>query len=94
VHSTTSEAKRKVQEIVDSSFHQRHKERCDRIKDLAASPFKSDKEHGQLLRRMQKAEDVKQLFRKLKALRTTDQRHGVTRIEIPLHSGNDPEDMS
>jgi hypothetical protein len=86
------EAKRKVQEIVDSSFHQRDKERSDRIKDLAASPFKrSDKEHSKLLCRMQKAEDVKQLFRKLKALRTTDQCHGVTRIEIPLHPGHDPK---
>jgi hypothetical protein len=41
---------------------------------------------------MQKAEDVKQLFRKLKVLQTTEQRQGVARIEIPLHSGTDPKE--
>jgi hypothetical protein len=57
---------------------------------MTSSPFKSDKEHSQKLRRLQKAEDLKQLFRKLKALRT-DQRQGVTRVEIPLHPGTDPK---
>jgi exonuclease III len=85
------EAKRKVQDIVNTSFPQRAQERLDRITELISSPFPSDKTHGQLLRRLQKAEDVKQLFRKLKALRTSDQRHGVTRIEIPLHPGTDPK---
>ena len=85
------EAKRQVQEIVNTSFPQRAQERLDRITELMSSPFPTDKAHGQLLRRLQKAEDVKQLFRKLKVLRTTDQRHGVTRIEIPLHPGTDPK---
>jgi len=80
------EAKRQVQEIVDSSFKQRDKERRERIQDQAASPFKTDKVHGQLLRCMQKAEDVKQLFR------TADHRQGITRIEIPLHPDTDPKE--
>ena len=73
------------------AFKQRDKERRERIKDLASSPFKADKEQGQRLRRLQKAEDIKQLFRKLKVLRTTTQRQGVTRIEIPLHPREDPK---
>ena len=84
-------AKRKVQDLVKSSFPQREQERRERIQELSVSPFPSDQEHSKLLRRLQKAEDVNQLFRKLKALRTTGQRQGVTRIEIPLHPGTDPK---
>jgi exonuclease III len=82
------EAKQKVNEIVKSSFSHREKELRERIQVMTSSPFKSDKEHSQKLRRLQKAEDLKQIFRKLKAFRT-DQRQGVTRVEIPLHPGTD-----
>ena len=84
-------AKRKVSDLVNSSFPTRDVERRNRIQDLAMSSNKSEKETVQILRRLQKAEDIKQLFRKLKALRTTDKRQGVTRIEIPLHPGTDPK---
>ncbi len=79
-----------MKELVQNSFPQRDKEQRERIKALAASPSKSDKEHCQKLRRLQKAEDIKHLFRKLKALQVNE-RQGVTRIEIPLHSGTDPK---
>ena len=39
------EAKQKVKELVQNSFPQRDTEQRERIKALAASPFKSDKEH-------------------------------------------------
>ena len=86
------EAKRVVKELVDTSVHQRDNERRERMKDLSSSPFKTDRDHGQRLRHLQKAEDIKQLFRKLKMLRTPEQRHRVTRVEIPLHPGDDPKE--
>jgi hypothetical protein len=86
------DAKRAVQDIVDSSVQHRQTERHERIKELSSSPLKNDKEQGQILRRLQKAEDIKQLFRKLKVLRAPHQRQGVTRIEIPLHPDEDPKE--
>lgn len=86
------EAKRAVKEIVDKSVQHRDQERRERIKELSSSLCKNDKEQGKILRRLQKAEDIKQLFKKLKVLRDPHQRQGVTRIEIPLQSGEDPKE--
>jgi hypothetical protein len=80
-----------VKDIVDNSVGQRESERRERLQDLSLSPSKNAKAHGQRLRRLQKSEDIKQLFMKLKVLRTTHHRQGVTRIEIPLHPGDDPK---
>ena len=74
-------AKQRVNEIVKNSFPQRDKESRELIKVLSASPQKSDKAHSITLRKLQKAEDIKHLFRKLKALQA-DKRQGVTRIYI------------
>ncbi len=86
------EAKRAVKDIVDASVQHREKERRERIRDLSVSPFKTNRAQGQILRRLQKAEDIKQLFQKLKVIRLSNQRQGVTRIEIPLHPGDDPKE--
>ncbi|KAI2489362.1 hypothetical protein MHU86_25235 [Fragilaria crotonensis] len=71
------EAKQHVKEIVKQSFPQRDKERRELIKVLSASPRKSDKERSTTLRKLQKAEDIKQLFKKLKTLQVNE-RQGVT----------------
>ena len=85
------EAKRIVRDVVDSIVQHRQTENRERIKALSSSPFKSDKAQGQQLRRLQKAEDVNQLFQNLKVLRAPNQRQGVTRIEKPLHPGEEPK---
>ncbi len=85
------EAKRVVKDIVDNSVCQRENERHERIKDISSSPSKNAKAYGHRLRRLQKSEDIKQLFMKLQVLRTPHHRQGVTRIEIPLHPGDDPK---
>ena len=79
---------------LDVSFSRRDEERRERMAALAMSPFKADKAHGHRLRCMQKAEDVKQLFKKLKAIQQDDARHGVTRIEIPLQPVGDPKECT
>jgi hypothetical protein len=85
------EAKLEVQTIVNGSFAQRDSERRERILDLEASATPRDKKSATILRRLKKAEDIKELFRKLKPLCTNDIRKGVTRIEIPLHPAADPK---
>ena len=85
------EANRSVEEKVKASFVNREQERRDSIAALAKSPFPADKAQAQKLRQIQKAEDLDQLFKKLKAVRKTDMRKGVTRIEIPIHPTTDPK---
>ena len=85
-------AKSEVKAIVSQSFARRDNEREERIKALD-SPFTStnDKKTAQRLRHLRKAEDVKNLSRKLRVLRATHAHQGVTRIEIPLHPTQDPK---
>jgi hypothetical protein len=85
------EAKREVNRIVKDSYAQRDAERQERIRDLEASISPTNKKSAKRLRRLQKAEAIKELFRKLKPLRDPDSRKGVTRIEIPLHPEADPK---
>ena len=85
------EANRSVEEKVKASFTNREQERRDSIAALSKSPFPADKAQSQKLRQIQKAEDLNQLFKKLKAVRKTDTRKGVTRIEIPIHPTTDPK---
>ena len=70
------EANRKVDDIIQASFATRDQERRARITALEQSPLRGDKEHCQKLRQLQKAEDIKQLFQKLKTVRQNDVRKG------------------
>ena len=85
------EAKRDVKRIVKDSYAHRDAEQRQRIRDLEASISPTNKKSAKRLRRLQKAEAIKELFRKLKPLRDPDGRKGVTRIEIPSHPETDPK---
>jgi exonuclease III len=78
-------AKVTVRDIVSASYQTRDEERRRKIETLEASQANADRKTALRLRRLKKAEDIKQLFRKLKMVRTKNNRRGVTRIEIPLH---------
>ena len=80
-----------VRRIVTDSFKQRDVERNERIRSLEDSNQKSDKTHAKLLRRLRRAEAIKQLFDKLKYARTRGVRQGIAMIEIPRHDGVDPK---
>ena len=84
-------AKLDVKSIVKNSFAQRDTERRERIRELETSTSPTHKKCAKRLRRLQKAEAIKELFRKLKPLRDPDSRKGVTRIEIPCHHDDDPK---
>jgi hypothetical protein len=85
------EAKSAVKHIVKDSFAQRDSERRERIRELEESSSPTDQKSAKILRRLRKAEDIKELFQKLKPLRNPEARKGVTRIEIPLHPEDDPK---
>ncbi|KAI2490946.1 hypothetical protein MHU86_23634 [Fragilaria crotonensis] len=93
--SECSAAIRKVESsikaIIAESYERRDQERQRKIAALETSGKQSDKESATRLRHMKKAEDIKQLFRKISGVRKNKLRQGVTRIEIPLHPDDNPK---
>ncbi|KAI2512752.1 hypothetical protein MHU86_1540 [Fragilaria crotonensis] len=85
------QAKADVRQIVKESYSRRDAERTQKIKDLETSALASDHTSAKRLRRLRKAEDVKELFSKLRKLRNPGTRQGITRIEIPDIPGADPK---
>ena len=85
------EAKKMVSDLVRDSVERRDEERNRKIKSLELAGDAADKTHAQYLRKIKKAEDIKNLFRKLKYVRKKQDRTGVTRVEIPRQDGTDPK---
>ena len=85
-------AKQTVCNIVQHSYSHRDNERTERIRELEASVVSGDQHTARILRRLKKAEDIKQLFQKLQQVCLSGQRKkGIVRIEIPLHPEDDPK---
>lgn len=87
------QAKREVKEIVATSFQQRERERepKQKIMELELSGSVRKTAQARLLRRLQRAEEIKAMIAKIRAARTSGSRHGVTSIEIPVHPDEDPK---
>ena len=77
-------------EIIKTSFERRDKERNRRIQELEASIVRGAKDQATRLCRLRKAEAIKRLFDKLRYLRNSKARQGITRIKIPVHQDADP----
>ena len=86
-------AKREVSEIISRSFTTRESEREEMIARLEAdiTDTKKSKAKARILRNLKKAEELRKLFLKIKTLRQTQQRNGITRIEIPTDPTDDPK---
>ena len=85
------EAKQHVKEIVAESVQRRDDELARKLKHLEQSESNADRDAARKLRRLRKAEDIKNLFKKLKYVRTKEERRGVTRLEIPKDPTDDPK---
>ena len=84
--------KEQVRTLADSSFEQRDKERDELIEKLDQSGLSSDKTRATILRKIRYSEKSRQLAIKLKSARSTQEAPaGMTRIEIPVHSEQDPK---
>lgn len=82
--------KQVVLALVKTSFERRDSERNQRIKELETSITGGEKVQAKILRRIRKAEALKKVFGKIRNLRNPHLRQGLTRIEIPIHQGEDP----
>jgi hypothetical protein len=85
------EIKSVVRELIKVSFEKREQEQRRLIEELRSSTKKSDKERAEQIRRIQKAEAINRLFAKLRSLRITKDKKGVTSIEIPTNPTVDPK---
>ncbi|KAI2498326.1 hypothetical protein MHU86_16196 [Fragilaria crotonensis] len=83
------EAKGEVKGIVQESYQRRDRERRNIIETLEASNGKADANEAKRLRCLQKGEALRNLFDKLRRLRLTAAKTGVTRLEIPVQQGDD-----
>lgn len=88
------QAKRDVKRIVRNCYKTREEEIGDRIKELDKSDTPDAHQQIKRLKQIKQAENRKQIFRKLTALRSPNIRQGVTRIEIPAHPDHDPKTCS
>ena len=79
------QAAAEVQTLVASSYARRDEERTRRLQHLDLSTHPIDRQKAKDLRHIKKAEDIKQVFKKLKYVRGKVNKRGITRIEIPLH---------
>jgi hypothetical protein len=86
--------KQEIKELIATSTERRDQELKRKLAELELSTASADKKMAEQLRRIKKAEDLKNLFRKLKYVRTTQERKGVTRIEIPRMEGQDPKECT
>ena len=84
-------AKREIENIVNTSVKHRKNEIKQRITSLEVSEKKTDATTAIILRRLQRAEEIKRLFNKLRSVRIKDNRRGSTAIEIPIHPEVDPK---
>jgi hypothetical protein len=89
--SSLRQAKRDVIHIVRNCYKTRDEEISDRIKELEKSVSPDAGRRIKQLKNIRQAEGKKQIFKKLAALRRTNVRQGVTRIEIPMHPDDDPK---
>ena len=85
------EAKQRVKEIVHDSFQRRDDELAQKLNALEQSADAVDRVTARRLRHLKKAEDIKNLFKKLKYVRTKTERRGVTRLEVPRDPTVDPK---
>ena len=84
-------ARREVEDIVATSIQRRDQEIRQRIMELESTSLKKDADSAIILRRLQRAEEIRQLFAKLRTLRLKSTCRGVTSIEIPVHPDDDPK---
>ena len=90
-HKLRVEACRKVKTIVAESFIGREKKQQESILQYEQSVNESDKKRAALLKRIVRAEALKELLEKIHRHHSPDMRQGITRIEIPLHPSDDPK---
>ena len=80
--------------IPRKSFSRREEEQQAKIEALEASDRNSDKQQAIIIRRIKRAEASKKLQEAVNRALTTTLRQGVSRLEIPMHTADDPKNCT
>ena len=88
------EAKHTILDHIATCISLREVEMKKKIQTLEASNKKTDAARAVVLRRLQRVEEIKRLFEKLRSARLTGDRRGVVTLEIPVHPDADPKTCS
>ncbi|KAI2495020.1 hypothetical protein MHU86_19495 [Fragilaria crotonensis] len=80
-----------IKELVATSTERRDQELKQKLHNLEQSMDSADRKTAIQIRRLKKAEDIKNMFKKLANVRKTHTRQGVTRVEVPRLEGEDPK---
>ncbi|KAI2505037.1 hypothetical protein MHU86_9393 [Fragilaria crotonensis] len=82
---------KEIKDLIATSTERRDQEFQRKIAHLENSIESADHKTAMKLRRIKKAEDINNMFRKLANVRRKQVRQGVTRVEIPRLEGDDPK---
>jgi hypothetical protein len=66
----------------------------ENISKVAALKLDGNKDGAKILRNIQKAEEMKKLFTKIRYLRTPEQNTGISSIQVPALPTNNPKDCN
>jgi hypothetical protein len=82
------DARSNERDIIKDSFQHREDEILQNIENCN---MQDDKSKGDILRNIRKAEEIKQLFNKLKFIRGKYQQSGISSLEVPSVDGDNPK---
>jgi hypothetical protein len=82
------EARRNERIIIKDSFQHREDEL---LQNIATSNMQDDTPKSDILRNLRKAEEMKQLFNKLKFIRGKYQKTGISSLQVPTVDGDNPK---
>ena len=85
------QVKGRVKSIAHQSFEQRELERDALISQLEQSSLSSDLKRAALLRKIRYIEKARQFASKMRMVRNSQVKEGMTRIEISVHPEQDPK---
>jgi hypothetical protein len=78
-----------VSQIAQNSSQHRKDENISKV---AALELEGDNDQAKILRNIQKAEEMKKLFAKIRYLRTPERNTGISSIQVPAHPTDNPKD--
>ena len=82
------EARSNERDIIKESFKHRENELLQNIENCN---MQDEKSKGDILRNIRKAEEIKQMFNKLKFIRGKYQKSGISSLQVPTVEGTNPK---
>jgi hypothetical protein len=90
--ATCNTALRQAQSVLKTTVKAAAARRQEHLEDLAVIyALRKDKEKSAILKYLIKAEDIKSMYAKIRAIRKQNNKQGITTLEVPVTPTNDPK---